>query len=293
MVEANEAVSSFLHARGVPHLRRVHPLPVTDPAVSLRQLTTLLGGRPPRAMNREYVQSVLTRVAGRPEESAACYVLLRALSQAVYSPIPQEHFALASEHYCHFTSPIRRYPDLTVHRLVRDLLRDSHGVRHRRRHEDENTHETLVALGRHCSAMERRAQAANRDVIQSMLIEILRKRIGDVFDAVITSVLSYGAFVQIRPLLAEGLVSVEDFSGDDWEFDEQRAIFVGRRTRRIVALGQLVRVQLAAVDSARNEIRFTPESGRPFGTMQIATRTPAQKGQRREERRARRRPRSR
>lgn len=293
MVEANEAVSAFLHGHGVTHLRRVHPLPVTDPGVSLRQLTTLLGSRPPRVLSRDYVQSVLARVAGRPEESAACYVLLRALSQAFYSPIAQEHFALASEHYCHFTSPIRRYPDLTVHRLVHDVLRAGRQPRRRRREEGQADHESLLALGRHCSAMERRAQAANRDAVQTLLIEILRDQIGKTFDAVITNVLSYGAFVQIRPYLAEGLVPVEKFGGDDWEYEEQRAIFVGRRTRRIIALGQVVRVRLVELDAIRNEIRFEPDERRPFGIHTAAPRDAAAQDKRRAQRRSRRRPHSR
>lgn len=266
MVEANEAVSAFLHSHGVPHLRRVHPLPITDPAISLRQLTTLLGSRPPRALNREYVLSVLQRVAGKPEETAASFVLLRALSQAVYSPMAQEHFALASEHYCHFTSPIRRYPDLTIHRQLDELLRDppdAHSKRKKSR--DADPRDDLVALARHCSAMERRAQTANRDVIQALLIELLRDRIGEAFDAIITSVTSYGAFVQIQPLLAEGLISLDDFGDDVWQFDETRSIFVGRRKGRVVSLGQTVAVELIGMDAARGEIRFIPADGRPLG----------------------------
>ncbi|MBL8879989.1 MAG: VacB/RNase II family 3'-5' exoribonuclease, partial [Phycisphaerales bacterium] len=239
MVEANEAVSAFLHAHGLPHLRRVHPLPVTDPAISLRQLTTLLGSRPPRALNREYVLGVLQSVAGKPEEHAASFILLRALAQAVYSPTVQEHFALASEHYCHFTSPIRRYPDLTIHRQMDDLLRRGAAARGRRKKPHaEEVHEDLVALARHCSAMERRAQSASRDVIQGLLIELLRERIGETFDGIITSVTSYGAFVQIQPMLAEGLISLDDFGDDIWLFDDERSIMVGRRKGRVVALGQ-------------------------------------------------------
>lgn len=291
MVEANEAVSEFLHSRGVPHLRRVHPLPATDPSVSVRQLTTLLGSRPPRALNREYVLGVLRRVAGRPEEAAACYVLLRALAQAVYSPTPQEHFALASENYCHFTSPIRRYPDLTVHRLVDAALRESEkSVRRKRSADPDVPIDDLVALGRHCSAMERRAQSASRDVIQSLMIELLRDRIGETFDGVITGVMSYGAFVQIRPLLAEGLVGVEDFGNDVWEFDDERAIFVGRRKRRTVALGQEVRVELVSVDPARSEIRFIPADDQPFGGSPPLPREAPQREERRVRRRERRRP---
>ena len=261
MVEANEAVSRALTQAGLPHLRRIHPAPVAPARETLAQLAPVLGQRPPSTLDRETIARLLATVQGRPEQPAVNFVLLRALSQACYSPTDEGHFALASADYCHFTSPIRRYPDLTIHRLF-DVLRSSRSARRTtRRAAAVLSPADLDDLGRSTSAAERRAQQAERESDSVLLALLMESRIGDVFEGVITGVASFGVFVQIRPYMAEGVVRASDFGPDDWDYDRQSGVLVGRRTRRMVHLGQTVRVRVVAVDAARQEVGLVPADG--------------------------------
>ncbi len=255
MVEANEVVSRALTSAGLPHLRRIHPAPAPEAAESLAVLAPLLGDRVPRVLDRAGTAKLLDAVRGRPEESLVHYVLLRALSQASYSPNEEGHFALASDDYCHFTSPIRRYPDLTVHRLLEDIIRAGdkrRAGRHRRSADD------LAGLGREASAAERRAQQAQREAVERLLLELMKSKLGAVLDGVVTGVMSFGVFVQVRPYLAEGVVRVADFGADEWRYDRAKGVFIGRRSGRVIHIGETLRVQVAAVDEVRQELLLQP-----------------------------------
>lgn len=258
MVEANEAVSRALTNAGLAHLRRIHPAPTAPPRETLAQLAPVLGQRPPATLDRETIARLLSAARGRPEEPAVNYVLLRALSPACYSPADEGHFALASADYCHFTSPIRRYPDLTIHRLFDVLTSRASG--HKRSAAASSTAE-LEELGVSTSAAERRAQQAEREATSVLLTLLMESKIGEVFDGVITGVASFGIFVQMTPCMAEGVVRASDFGPDDWHFDRQAGVLVGRRTRRVVHLGQTVRVRIVAVDPTRLEITLVPADG--------------------------------
>lgn len=261
MVAANEAVSELLMQREIPHLRRIHPAPEADAAEQLAPLATVLGRKPPRALDREAIRALLDQVRGRPEELIVNYLLLRTLPQARYSPSDEGHFALASEDYCHFTSPIRRYPDLTVHRLLDAVIRGG-GEGDGRRHDPRDaTVEALADLGKHASATERRAQAAARTVQHLLMLSFFRNKVGQEFDGVITSVMRFGAFVQVQPHLAEGLIPREVFGPDDWGYDERASTYAGRRTHRTVAVGQAVRVRVAKVDEVRESLLLVPATG--------------------------------
>ncbi len=266
MVEANEAVSRRLTQAGLTHLRRIHPPPAPEEAEHLRSLGPLLGRRPPATLDRATIRELLAATRGRPEEAAVHYLLLRSLPQATYDPERVGHFALASHDYCHFTSPIRRYPDLTVHRLL-DRLTDSAETRGRRHADDADppTDLELAALGHETSAAERRAQQAARDANAALLALFMKGRLGEVCSGLITGVTSFGVFVQIRPYLAEGLIRVGDFGPDEWRFDREHALFYGRRSGRQVFVGQPVRVLVAAVDEFRSEIVLLPADGGPIG----------------------------
>lgn len=289
MVAANEAVARGLRALGVDGLRRVHPPPEPAAAESLAPLAPLLSERPPRVLDRASIRHLLERARGRPEEPIVSYVLLRSLSQACYSPAAEGHFALASDDYCHFTSPIRRYPDLTIHRLF-DLLVRGERPRRGRRAAADREHQAeadLAELGRWTSAAERRAQQAQREAVHALLLLLMKSKVGQVFDAAVTGVASVGAFVQLQPHMAEGLLHVADFGGDDWDFDRRTGTFLGRRTGRVVHLGQRLRVQVAAVDELRQELVLVRADRSPLGTSP-GERTPPRRSARAGSRRGRR-----
>jgi ribonuclease R len=267
MVEANEAVARRLRKAGLGFLRRIHPPPTADDTRNLEALGPILGTPPPARLTREAMHKLLDAARGRPEERAVSYLLLRSMSQASYSPSEEEHFALASDDYCHFTSPIRRYPDLTVHRLVDIVLRGAPPSRGRQAKQPPEilSDAELAELGRETTAAERRAQQAERDAERALLVMLARRVLGQVFDGVVTGVLSFGVFVQLDPLMIEGIVRVGDFGPDEWWYDKQTATFFGRGTGRLVHVGQPLRVLVAAADTIQQQVTLVPADGGPIG----------------------------
>ncbi len=242
MLAANEAVAEHFTKYEVPFLRRVHPAPNEEKLEAFAQFAGILGYPIKRVQDRFELQRVLSETADKPERAALHFALLRSLKQATYSPIQDEHYALASQHYCHFTSPIRRYPDLQVHRLLDRWIR--HGS------ASANTEE-LVALGEHCSKMERRAETAERELVKLRLLTYLSTRLGEQLDAVITGVADYGFFAQAERFPAEGLVHISSLVDDYYWFDESSHTLEGRRTKRRFRLGDRVRLVVARIDLQR------------------------------------------
>ena len=205
MVEANEAAARMLDARNVPFLRRIHPEPDGLSTAEGMRTVSLCGYKIPQTINRFGLRDLLAQAAGKPESFVINLAVLRSLSAAEYSPSPLGHYALASEQYCHFTSPIRRYADLTVHRLI-----DLHIRRKLDKKADIPDRDELVVLGRHCSDTERNAEKAESDLKTYHVLKLLADRIGEPIDGIITQISGAGLWVRCEDYLIEGLLRAED-----------------------------------------------------------------------------------
>ncbi len=247
MLAANEAVADFLQEKGLFFLRRVHKDPMLRKLRELNDFVAGLGIRSESLESRFALQQLLTAVAGRPEQYAIHYAVLRSLQRAIYSPRPEGHFALATDTYCHFTAPIRRYPDLTVHRLLDAVLEGRKPV---------TDYYQLVAIGEHCSEREERAEMAERELIKLKLLNYLQERIGLEMEAVVTGVERYGLFVQGVELPAEGLIHVSTLRDDVYRFDRKTHTLSGHRSGNTFRLGDRLKVVVARVDLDRRELDF-------------------------------------
>jgi ribonuclease R len=253
MLAANEAVAGMLAAAGAGFLRRIHPAPDLRKLRQLTEFVSELGFEVDSLESRFELQRLLEMARGRPEEHAVHYAVLRSLSRAAYGPQEDGHYALASDCYCHYTSPIRRYPDLTVHRAL-DLLARG------RRAPDAG----LAGLGADCSTLERRAEAAERELVKLKLLGFLSTRQGLEMDGVVTGVEPFGLFVQGLELPAEGLVSLESLPEDTYRFERASHTLVGRRPGHAFRLGDRVRVRVQRVDIDRRtlDLRLVAEGAR-------------------------------
>ncbi|MFO0852706.1 MAG: ribonuclease R [Gemmataceae bacterium] len=270
MLAANEAVAEHLARLGIAFLRRVHPAPNPEKLQQFAEFAGILGYKVRHPDDRFELQKLLHDTAEKPERAAIHYALLRSLKQATYSPIQDQHYALASQEYCHFTSPIRRYPDLVVHRLLDKLIRTG---------KASADVAELTVLGEHCSKMERRSETAERELVKLKLLQYLSTRIGEQLDAVITGVADYGFFAQAERFPAEGLVHISSLTDDYYHFDEASHTLTGGRSKKRFRLGDRVKVVVARVDLQRRMLDFRlagdstggeprrspPPSGRRFG----------------------------
>ncbi len=248
MVEANEAVARLLDRLGAPFLRRIHPDPASESSENISRFVRAFGHKIKGPLDRQGMLSLLASVRGRPEAFAVNMAVLRSMEQAVYSPRSVGHFALASRHYCHFTSPIRRYPDLTVHRLLERYLdgRLDKGV-----HPSAAgipSFENLVQLGDHCSFTERRAADAEREARTVKVLELLSNHVNETFDGVVTGVTNVGVFVRSIRYGVEGLIRFADLPDDWWDIDARTGSAVGQRTGRRISLGDLVTARIVNVN---------------------------------------------
>jgi len=250
MLAANIAVATALDDRGVAFLRRGHGEPDFAKLKLLAQFAKILGYPLKKCESRHDLQNLLRRVSGKPHERAVNYALLRSLKQAEYTAADVGHYALGVEHYCHFTSPIRRYPDLTVHRTVADVLF------HRKSRRGGDVVE-LAKLARHCSTAERKAEKAERELIKVKLLTYLQDKVGLEMTATITGVERFGFFCQGVEIPADGLVHITALDRDDYyDFDEATFSLFARRSGRRYRLGDRIRVKIAHVDVDRRGLDF-------------------------------------
>ncbi len=251
MIAANEAVARFLSDRKIPVLYRIHEPPERDKIDELVEYLRSLGYdlETPKKIDPFWFQKILGMVEGKPEEYIINSMLLRSMNQAVYSPENKGHFGLASETYLHFTSPIRRYPDLVVHRVLKGNIRR---VRKRPVYREDE----LFPLGEHLSRRERTALEAEREMLDRLKIRYMEDKIGQVFHGIISGITSFGMFVELRKILVSGVVRLVDMADDYYEHDSKRHRLIGKRTGKVYRLGQEVKLRLASVNKARRHINF-------------------------------------
>lgn len=254
MIAANVQAAMFVAAKETPTLHRVHEQPDPMRVTMLREFLggralSLGGGEKPAAGD---FAKVTEQAKGRPDTGLIHMMVLRTMSQARYAPEALGHFGLALEHYAHFTSPIRRYPDLLLHRAIKHVLKKG------KPKDFDYSMETMEALGLHCSGTERRADEATRDVSSWLKCEFMSHRVGDVFDGVVSSVTSFGLFVDLTGLYIDGLVHVSSLGEDQFVFDKPTQALVGKRNGRRFVLGQPIKVQVARVNLEERKIDLVP-----------------------------------
>ena len=253
MVEANEAVASLLDRLNVPFIRRIHPEPDALSMKNLAQLVRGFGFSMPRNPGRAAIQDLLAAVKGADCELAINLAVLRSLEKARYAPLNIGHYALASTHYCHFTSPIRRYADLLVHRVLQCHLQNRLD-----RAKQIAAGQDLLQMGEHITFTEQRAEDAEKDLTKVLILQMLSKRIGDELDCVVTGLTNFGVFVQSRKFGIEGLIRKEDLGPDQWQYNERAHCITGERSGYTVRLGQSVKVRIDSVNIPARQLNLFP-----------------------------------
>jgi ribonuclease R len=246
MLLANETVASYLDAQEAPALYRVHEEPDVLKVAKFEEFVSGFGyslGAPLTSLRPRHFQKLLEKIHGRPEEKPIAMLMLRTMQKARYAPANLGHFGLASPSYTHFTSPIRRYPDLVVHRALR-------AARHKTLSDDarEEWAEALPEIARHTSEMERRADDAERELLQWKKVKFMADKVGDEFEGYVTGVAAFGLFVELIEHYVEGLVHVSTMADDYYRFVESAHMLRGENTEKVYRLGDKVAVQVIRVN---------------------------------------------
>ena len=251
MIKANEVVAEHLYWQQVPILYRVHEKPDED---SLAKLNVVLGGFGHKIKAKKIepltYQRILEKIKGKPEEQMISILMLRSMKHARYAPEARGHFGLASKYYCHFTSPIRRYPDLIVHRVLSSLLEGKMNSRKRARLEKK-----MAQYGEQATLQEVKAEEAERELLDIKKAQYMQQFVGEKFTARISSVLSFGFFIELDNTV-EGLVHISSIADDYYEFNDRNYTLIGRHGGRKFAIGDQVQVQLVRVDVDDAKIDF-------------------------------------
>jgi ribonuclease R len=280
MLAANETVAEHYYKAHVPFLYRVHETPDGDRMLSFFEFLTNFGHvvkGSTKDLKPKMMQGVLKSVAGTPEEAMISVMMLRSMKQAKYDGQSLGHFGLAAEYYTHFTSPIRRYPDLFVHRLIRHYAEDGVGEA-----SQEKYVESIPDIAEHTSKLERRAIDTERDVDGMKKAEFMADHVGEEFNAVVSSVMKFGLFVELENTV-EGLIHISTMKDDYYEYVENQMALVGRNTHRTFQIGQPIEIKLMRVDKDQKEVDFEllhPEKT-PTSEIQLPPRQTFNKGPRR------------
>lgn len=249
MIAANEAVAHFMEGKGFPFIFRIHEPPKGEAIDEFRRFISHLGYKMRKDSDHspKEFQKILLDVKGKPEERVVNDVLLRSMKWAKYSAKNLGHFGLASDSYTHFTSPIRRYPDLIVHRLLKRALSEK---------EIRISEEAMAHRAEHLSGRERIAMEAEREILDRYRVRFMKEKIGEEFKGIISGVTAFGFFVELEDIFVEGLVRVTSLYDDYYQYHEKKYCLIGERTHKMFRIGDEVRVRVDRVDVERRHIDF-------------------------------------
>ncbi len=250
MVEANDAVASLLDRLNMPFMRRIHPEPDAMSTKNLTRLVRAFGFSLPRNPDRKVIQDLLAAVKGTDRSFAVNMAVLRSFEKAQYAPLHIGHYALASTHYCHFTSPIRRYADLIVHRTLEFYLQNKPFPKE----QEQN----LVETGKHITFTEQRAENAERELTTALTLQMLSKKIGEQLDCVVTGLTGFGVFVQCRKFGIEGLIRMDALGPDQWKYNEKTQCIAGERSGCSIRLGHAMKVRIVSVNVPARQLDVSP-----------------------------------
>lgn len=302
MVEANEAAARVFSACDVPMIRRIHPDPDAHDMSDLKAFARVAGYNIPAKPSRMELQQLLDSVRDKPAQHAVHMAVLKTLSKAEYSPQLVGHFALASEHYTHFTSPIRRYPDFIVHRsldVMLEHLQTTPGNGGKKKpnakqlgrllREDDRipSEDKLREIGRHCSAKERNSESAERELRKYLVLELLSTKLGEDYPATVTGVTGQGIYLQIDRYLIDGFIRLQDLPGDKndrWQLNRNTGALVAQRSGRSITIGdRFPAARIASVDLPRRQMELviieSPGKGGGKGKKQKSKKAKEQKSQ--------------
>ena len=278
MVEANEAAATILDKASVSFMRRIHPDPESLSIKELARIIKICGYNIPKTLDRFAIQNLLTAVKGTPAEFAVNIHILRSLQRAEYSPLNIGHFALASKHYCHFTSPIRRYADLLIHRLLQLHIAgqlDSSAVLDR---------SELIEIGKHITFTEQRAEKAENDLKTVMILQMLKSKIGTQLETVVSGLAKFGIFVQCQKFGIEGMIEFDQLGPDQWQFNDKAQVVIGDISGQTVHLGQPMTVRIVSVNIAARKLNLEPVELLVKSSSKYKPFTKKQKGKRKSNR---------
>jgi ribonuclease R len=246
MLLANQTVASFLESQDAPSLYRIHEEPDILKVAKFEEFISGFGyslAAPEGALEPRHFQKLIGKVHGKPEEKPIAFLMLRTMQKARYAPENLGHFGLAASSYTHFTSPIRRYPDLVVHRALRAVR---HGLLSSEAREEQI--EELPEVARHTSEMERRAADAERELLQWKKVKFMADKVGDEFEGYVTGVAAFGLFIELIEHFVEGMVHISTMADDYYRFVEGAHLLRGENTQRVYRLGDKVKVQVIRVN---------------------------------------------
>jgi ribonuclease R len=253
MLSANVAVAKFFSEKEAPSLFRIHEDPNDEAIQNLEKYLFNFGGNTKLTDGKlqKRLTKALQEFAGKPEAHILHILTLRSMAQAKYHQSNIGHFGLGFEHYTHFTSPIRRYPDLIVHRTLKSLVCPQKGYQPM----DE---EDLATAGTHLSACEQRSAKSERQIQAIKKARFMEKHLGEEFEGMVSSVVKFGVFVLLREYDIDGLIRLDDLGNDRWDYDEDNLRLVGKKSQRIIAAGDMMKIQVASADHELGQINFVP-----------------------------------